>query len=199
MSLPYGMLPQGGLHTGNSSNGAPTQSVSIPGGHIMQPDGKFAQSYSGPKQGKVPLTMSPSLSLGDKDKTTQPSLVSSEKPSNKSSSSSESVIMPVNGEIPGGGVHPNFYIPVQHQQKQLANSPDINSLGSNLPSCPQNVSNLTVSPSTVSSVQHNARTFEEEVISVEERRAMHPKYSVYLSARIESLHDSIDARLKCLQ
>jgi len=192
MSLPYGMLPQGGLHTGNASSGAPTQSVSISGRQNMQPDGKFAQSYSGTNQGKVPLTISPSLSLGEKGKTTG-------KPSNKSSSKSESVINPVKGDIPGGGVHPNFYIPVQYQQKQLANSPDANSLGGNLPPCPQNLSNVSVSPSTVSSVQHNARTFAEEVISVEERRAMHPKYSVYLSARIESLHDSIDARLKCLQ
>jgi len=36
-------------------------------------------------------------------------------------------------------------------------------------------------------------------LSFEEKRAMHPRYSVHLSNRIATLSDSIEARLKTLQ
>jgi len=42
------------------------------------------------------------------------------------------------------------------------------------------------------------RVYEDEKLSMEEKRAMHPKYSAHLNKRISSLQDSIEERLKTL-
>lgn len=47
--------------------------------------------------------------------------------------------------------------------------------------------------------KNTVRIYSDEIISQEEKRAMHPKYSAHLNKRITSLSESIEERLKSLQ
>jgi len=53
--------------------------------------------------------------------------------------------------------------------------------------------------STKKKKKNSVRIYSDDIISQEEKRAMHPKYSAHLNKRITSLSESIEERLKYLQ
>jgi len=77
---------------------------------------------------------------------------------------------------------------------QIRNSATASALSS------QSVSPPAPSPTINSGLgKENSVGIGSGELSFEEKRAMHPRYSVHLSNRIAKLSDSIEARLKTLQ
>jgi len=210
----YGMMPPVGFHPVQTTSAMQPNPVPSPGAQnprdswdtgmsknsIMSP---LESSWSPPKSQKENATpMPPKLQLREK--------LDSKPASNPDKAVLSAALVPQKDKQvviqPGGGTKlekvSDLKSTIEQGKISTKSAPTIpqirnSSTASALSS--QSVSPPAPSPLINVSEKENSVGIGSGELSFEEKRAMHPRYSVHLSNRIATLSDSIEARLKTLQ